>query len=96
MPNIHVSDQGLQELKESLARAGEDYKTKLKKLQNVMSQITSGDIKGDLADDLKAKFDAKEEIFTALAQTIDDAEEYAGVKGTKFVNMIGDTKAVMK
>ena len=96
MANIHVSDEGLHELKESLAKAGEDYKTKLAKLTNVMSQITSGDIKGDLANELLSKFQAKEDIFKSLAQTIDDAEEYAGVKGTKFTNMIDSTKAAMK
>ncbi len=96
MSTIHVDEASLNDLKKALMEAGESYKANLARLTNLIAEITSGDIQGDPAEDLKFKFDAKEDIFKKLAQTIDDAEEYMGIKTTKFGNMIGDLKSGMK
>lgn len=85
---IHVEESALNDLRNALETAGEDYKNKLVRLQNLINEITSGDIQGDPANDLLAKFQAKEDVFKGLAQTIDDAEEYMGMQKTNFNNLI--------
>ena len=77
---IHVEEEALNDLRNALETAGEDYKNKLSRLQNLINEITSGDIQGDPANDLLQKFQAKEETFKRLAQTIDEAEEYMECK----------------
>ena len=93
---IHVEESALNDLRNALETAGEDYKNNLARLQNLINEITSGDIQGDPAKDLLAKFKAKEYVFKGLAQTIDDAEEYMGMQKTKFTSLIGDLSSSMK
>ena len=93
---IHVEEEALNDLRNALETAGEDYKNKLSRLQNLINEITSGDIQGDPANDLLQKFQAKEETFKRLAQTIDEAEEYVGMQKTKFTSLIGDLSSSMK
>lgn len=90
---VHVEEEALDALKTSLRTAGEDYKNKLARLQSLIDEITSGDIQGDPANDLLAKFKAKENIFKGIAQTIDEAEEYMGMKTTKFSETVGSLKS---
>ncbi len=85
---IHVEESALNDLRNALETAGEDYKNKLARLQNLINEITSGDIQGDPANDLLTKFQAKEDVFKGLAQTIDDAEEYMGMQKTNFNSLI--------
>ena len=96
MSVIHVEEEALKTLKNALATAGEEYKSNLSKLTNLISEVTSGDIQGDPANDLLQKFQAKEEVLNKLAETIDDAEGYLGMQTTSFTNMIGDLKSGMK
>lgn len=93
---IHVDEQALNDLKNALATAGESYKKNLTRLTNLISEITSGDIQGDPANDLLQKYQAKEDVLNKIAQTIDEAESYMGMQTTKFTNMIGDLKSGMK
>lgn len=95
MSVIHVDEAALNDLKNALANAGESYKQNLVRLTNLISEITSGDIQGDLAIDLKNKFEAKQSTLNALANTIDEAAEYAGMQTTKFGTLIQETKAGM-
>ena len=85
---IHVEESALNDLRNALETAGEDYKSNLARLQNLINEITSGDIQGDPANDLLTKFQAKEDVFKGLAQTIDDAEEYMGMQKTNFNSLI--------
>lgn len=96
MSVIHVEEEALNMLKNALATAGEEYKTNLKRLIALISEITSGDIQGDPATDLLQKFQAKETMLNKLAETIDEAEGYLGMQTTSFTNMIGDLKSGMK
>ncbi len=96
MAQIHVDEASLNDLKNALATAGESYKSNLARLTNLVNEITSGDIQGDPATDLLQKFQAKEDTFKKLAETIDEAEGYMGMQTTKFGNMIGDLKSGMK
>lgn len=96
MAQIHVDEAALNDLKNALATAGESYKNNLARLTNLINEITSGDIQGDPATDLLQKFQAKEQTFNKLAETIDEAEGYMGMQTTKFGNMIGDLKSGMK
>ena len=93
---IHVDEASLTELRDALATAGEDYKVNLAKLQALINEITSGDIQGDPANDLLAKFNAKETTFKNLAKTIDEAQEYMGLQTQKFGSMISDLKSGMR
>lgn len=93
---IHVDEAALTDLRDALATAGEEYKSNLARLTALIQEITSGDIQGDPANDLLAKFNAKEDTFKKLAQTIDEAQEYMGIQTQKFDSMIGDLASGMK
>ena len=96
MAEIHVDEEALNYLKNALQTAGENYRNNLSRLTNLINQITSGSIKGDPADDLLAKYEAKRDFFNKVQDTIDEAEEYMGIKKGTFGNMIGDLKSGMK
>ena len=93
---IKVDEESLNRLKNALQTAGESYKSNLAKLQSVMDEITSGDIQGTPATELLNKFKNKEEMFRNIEKSVNDAEEYTGVKSTKFANLIGDLSAGMR
>lgn len=93
---IHVDETALTDLRDALATAGEDYKQNLSRLTALMGEITSGDIQGDPANDLLAKFNAKEETFKRLATTIDEAQEYMGLQTQKFGSLISNLSSGMK
>ena len=96
MAVIHVEEEALNALKNALATEGEEYKSSLSRLTNLITEVTSGDIQGDPATDLLQKFQAKEDTLNKLAETIDEAEGYLGMQTTSFTNMIGDLKSGMK
>ena len=96
MASIHVDEAALNALKNALETAGQDYKQSLARLTSLIEEITSGDIQGDTANDLLQKFQAKQDTFNKLTQTIEEAEGYMGLQTTKFGNMIGDLKSGMK
>ena len=93
---IHVDEAALADLRDALATAGEDYKSDLARLTALIQEITSGDIQGDPANDLLAKYNAKEDTFKRLADTIDEAQEYMGIQSTKFDSMISNLQSGMK
>ena len=84
------------EQKKALEEAGQRYKQNLARLTNLIEEITSGDIQGDPANDLLAKFQAKQDMFNKLTQTIEEAEGYMGMQTTKFGTMMGNLKSGMK
>ena len=96
MASIHVDEAALNALKNALETAGQDYKQSLARLTSLIEEITSGDIQGDPANDLLQKYQAKQDTFNMLTQTIEEAEGYMGLQTTKFGNMIGDLKSGMK
>lgn len=93
---VHVEESSLNDLRKALETAGESYKQNLSRLQNLINEITSGDIQGDPANDLLAKFQAKENTFKAIQQTIDEAEGYIGTQKTEFTSLISDLSSSMK
>ena len=92
---IHVEESALNDLRNALETAGTEYKNSYARLQNLISEITSGDIQGDPANDLLAKFQAKQDTLNKITQTIEEAEGYMGLQTTKFGTMIGDLKSGM-
>ena len=96
MSTIHVDEAALNSLKGALGNAGEEYKRNLARLTNLIQEITAGDIQGDLANDLLAKFQAKQDTFNKITQTIEEAEGYMGMQTTKFTTLMEDTKGAMK
>lgn len=95
MSTIHVDEAALNSLKNALATAGVEYKNSLARLTNLIEEITSGDIQGDPAIDLLNKYQAKQDTFNKITQTIEEAEGYMGLQATKFASMIGDLKSSM-
>lgn len=93
MAVIHVDETPLNQLKNALETAGQEYKSNLARLTNLIEEITSGDIQGDPANDLLAKFQAKQDTLNKLAQTIEEAEGYMGLQTTKFNTMVGEIKS---
>ena len=93
---IHVEESALNDLRNALETAGTEYKNNYARLQNLISEITSGDIQGDPANDLLAKFQAKEETFKALQQAIDDAFVYAEAQAKEVGNVMGEISTEMK
>ncbi|MDD6264161.1 MAG: hypothetical protein UE699_04440 [Bacilli bacterium] len=93
---IHVEESALNDLRNALETAGTEYKNNYARLQNLISEITSGDIQGDPANDLLAKFQAKDETFKSLQQTIDEALEYMGAQKQAFTSLISDLSSTMK
>ena len=93
MPSIiKVDEAAINSLKNAIGTAGQEYKSNLARLNNLIEEITSGDIQGDPANDLLAKFRAKESQF----RTIEEAEAYMGIKGNKFDSTISELKAGMR
>ena len=90
---IHIDEAALNQLRKALEIAGESYKNQYARLTNLIEEITKGDIQGDPANDLLQKYNDKKDKFDAIAKTIDEAEEYMGMKVTGFANLIGDLKA---
>jgi hypothetical protein len=94
--SIRVDESALADLKSAIGTAGESYKSNLLKLNSLIDEITRKDIQGQPAKDLLDRFNAKKDTFDKLAQTIDDAESYMGIKKTKFTDMIGSLSSNMK
>ena len=93
---IHVEEASLKDLKTALSTAGESYQLNLARLTNLMNEITNGDIKGDPADELLKKYQAKEDTLKKISATIEEAAEYLGLQTTKFTDMIGELMSGMK
>ncbi|MBQ9018752.1 MAG: hypothetical protein IJ097_00375 [Bacilli bacterium] len=72
---IMSSSTSLNSVTQALETAGKDYREKLARVTALIEEITRGDIQGDPATDLLAKFNAKQDIFKGLAQTLERAEE---------------------
>ena len=85
---VKVSSEGLERLGSALTDAGEEYKNYLLRLTALIEQITSGDIQGNPANELLDKYREKENSLKGLAQTIDDAQEYMGIKKADFTTML--------
>ena len=90
MATVHVDDEALGVLKSSLLTSGEDYKSDYKALTNIVEAIKNGSIEGQAADKLLQLYEDKKEIFQGVADTIDEAESYMGVKTNTFDNMVDE------
>lgn len=93
---IYVDEESLNRLRSALESAGENYKSNLTRLENLMNEITSGDIQGEPADDLLRKYQEKKEMFEGLRNTIEEAGQHVGAQTTRFNNMIGELSDGMK
>lgn len=96
MARIHVEEEGLTALAQALDTAGESYKAQLSKLTDLVAQITSGTIQGDLANSIKAKFDEKRDSLEGMQKTIDEAKDYMQQMGVSFNRMVSDVQQGMR
>ena len=93
---IEVDDESLNRLRTALEDAGAGYKANLKRLENLINEITSGDIQGDPANDLLRKYQEKKDMFEGLKRTIDEASEFIGAQTRRFDGMIGELTENMR
>lgn len=93
---IQVDEESLNRLKNALMETGESYKSNLTRLDNLINEITSGDIQGEPANDLLRKYREKKEMLDGLRRTIDEAGQYIGLQTGKFNDMIGELSSGMR
>ena len=93
---ITVSEEELNAIASSLHDASEKYSSSFTKLTNLIQEVTTGDITGQVADDLKQKFDSKEETFKNLKTTIDQAEQYMNQQLKSFNDVAEGVMAEMR
>ena len=92
---VHVEEAALRELKEVMKDSGDEYLNNLTRLDNIINQITRGDITGDIADEIKRKYEAKKVQFDNLKRTINEADEYLGIKRNKYEKTLSETLSDM-
>lgn len=93
---IYVDEEALNILRNAIQTAGQEYKQNIAKLNSLMEEITRGDIKGAPAEELLAKYHAKEEALNQILKSIEEAEEYMGMQTKRYSDMITDVKEGMR
>lgn len=93
MGRVHVEEAALVDLKNNFGTAGESYKANYIKLTNLISEITSGHIQGDPANELLQKYEEKKEAFEKVYEMINSTQEYVNGRTEQFVN---DVDSLMK
>ena len=93
MGRVHVEEEALVNLRNDFGTAGENYKANYNKLTNLISEITSGHIQGDPANELLQKYEEKREAFEKVFEMIDSTQDYANSRTNQFVS---DVDTLMK
>lgn len=93
---IQADSASLAKLKEAFATAGKDYQNKLDQLTDLIGEITNGDIQGDPATQLKAKYEEKIANFDALRDAIKKAESHMEAEETEFKRVMTDLESIIK
>ena len=93
MGRVHVEEAALVDLKTNFGTAGEGYKANYTKLTNLISEITSGHIQGDPANELLQKYEEKKEAFEKIYEMINSTQEYVSGRTEQFVS---DVDSLMK
>lgn len=96
MASLSIRDEQLKKLRDSLETSGQEYKTNLARLTNLIGEITSGDIQGNPADDLLARYREKEDVFKRIALILEQAEDYARQQEVNFTRTIDNLHSDMK
>lgn len=91
-----VDEASLEALRTALEEAGTSYKDNYNKLQQLVNEIESGVIKGDVATAFQKTFNDKKEIFDGVSKTIDEAESYIQEEKQTFTNMVSDLVSGMR
>ena len=90
MSTVHVDDAALQQLRSSLATAGEEYLADYNKLTHLVDEIKKGSIQGQVADRMVALYEEKKPTFDGVKDTIEEAKQYMGMKTSSFDTMVND------
>lgn len=93
---IAVSTENLRNVENAVSTAGESYLRNFTRLTNLINEIVAGDIRGDAADDLLQKYQAKEVILKAIQKSLDEADECVRGKQAGFNQLMGNIKSGMK
>ena len=96
MTQISVSDEVLVNVINSMTSAVENYMENYKKLDNLMNEITNGDITGDPATQILDKYNAKEETFKQLYNTLEEANSYMQEQKNKFANTMSSIESSLR
>ena len=95
MAKIVASTAALADLEKILRDSTEHYFQKVADLEDLVTEITSGPLKGDLADSIKTKYEEKKEAFDEIGKAIQAATDGATAKGKEFASMMEDVKSSM-
>ena len=96
MSRILVSDESLSKLEKILSDSTGHYYENYKKLGELVSEITTGPLKGDLANSIKNKFEEKKDGFEQIGKAIKSATEGANAKHKEFNQMMSDVQSSMR
>lgn len=91
-----VDEASLERLRAALEEAGSSYLSNYQKLQQVVEQINSGAIRGEVADKFIEVFNGKQAIFNGVKKTIEEAESYINNEKTRFTNMMDNLISGMR
>ncbi len=87
---INIDEEAIEKLRDALQTAGEDYKFNLERLESLINEITTDDIKGKPATKLLEAYKANEENYKKIYETISRAEEYINNEKKEFMNMVDE------
>lgn len=84
MSMLNINEDAFRQLQNNIETAADEYQTNYRRLANLMSEITRGDIQGEPADDLLKKFEEKKGDFEAISNEIDTILDYIKNKYDEF------------
>lgn len=93
---LYVDEASLALLKNAFKTAGDTYIENLNRLNNLIDDIVGGSISGDPATDFYNKYSAKADSLKQLRSTIEEGQEYMGIKSNKFTGLVDELSTDMR
>ncbi len=93
---VVVDQNDIRTLEDEVGQAASNYIKSYNALSTVMQNASTKSIRGPLADSLKQKFDSKEDIFNAIRDELQKAEQYLGDKGQQLGQTINNVMGNMR
>lgn len=93
---VVVDQNDIRTLEDEVGQAASNYIKSYNALSTVMQTASTKSIRGPLADSLKQKFDSKEDIFNAIRDELQKAEQYLGDKSQQLGQTINNVMGNMR
>lgn len=93
---VVVDQNDIRTLEDEVGQAASNYIKSYNALSTVMQTASTKSIRGPLADSLKQKFDSKEDIFNAIRDELQKAEQYLGDKSQQLGKTINNVMGNMR